>query len=209
MERVDGQLAVSRALGDFQYKDPVLFAARPDACKVSGVPDLHVQARNLAEDQFIVIACDGIWDVMTNEEVIERVTGYMGGSVGESDPLLLAEELIEDALAKNSRDNMTACVVLFPAAAPLVSGSSASGCCFSCRMLFALALTLRVIRWPVASPGWRAFGGRDRPKRRSEPRRRRGRSRTSGMPAAKATSGDSPSRDARRSSPERGLKGSW
>jgi serine/threonine protein phosphatase PrpC len=74
----------------------------------------------MAEDQFIVLACDGIWDVMSNDAVIERITGYMSVE-GESDPLLLAEELIEDALAKNSRDNMTACVVLFPASEALVS----------------------------------------------------------------------------------------
>jgi hypothetical protein len=43
MKRVDGELAVSRALGDFQYKDPDIFAARPEDCKVSGVPDTNVQ----------------------------------------------------------------------------------------------------------------------------------------------------------------------
>ena len=81
---------------------------------------LDAQVRDMAEDQFIVLACDGIWDVMSNDAVIARITGYMSVE-GESDPLLLAEELIEDALAKNSRDNMTACVVLFPASAALVS----------------------------------------------------------------------------------------
>jgi serine/threonine protein phosphatase PrpC len=62
-KRVDGELAVSRALGDFQYKDPDL---PPEDCKVTANPDVDVQLRTEA-DQFIVIACDGIWDVMTNE----------------------------------------------------------------------------------------------------------------------------------------------
>jgi len=44
--------------------------------------------------------------------VIDAVTGYASG-LGEGSPRLMAEELMENCLSRNSRDNMTACVVLF------------------------------------------------------------------------------------------------
>ena len=66
--RVDGSLAVSRALGDFSYKD------RPDLPqeqqKVSAQPDIEIYARDPA-DQLLCLACDGIWDVKTNEACCE------------------------------------------------------------------------------------------------------------------------------------------
>jgi len=63
MKRVDGELAVSRALGDFQFKDA---GRAPEATKVTSLPDVSVHARD-DRDQFLVLACDGIWDVMSNE----------------------------------------------------------------------------------------------------------------------------------------------
>ena len=117
MKRVDGELAVSRALGDFQYKDTPDLS--PEAFKVTANPDIDIQARTSA-DEFLVLACDGIFDVMTNEEVIERVTVYARDH-GEGNPLLLAEELIEDCLVKGSRDNMSAIVVLFESGRGLVT----------------------------------------------------------------------------------------
>ena len=64
MGRVDGSLAVSRALGDFSFKD------RPDLPqeqqKVSAEPDIEIHARDPA-DQLLCLACDGVWDVKTNE----------------------------------------------------------------------------------------------------------------------------------------------
>lgn len=54
----------SRALGDFQYKDESL---PPEKCKVTVVPETQSVPRSLDEDEFLVLACDGIWDVMSNE----------------------------------------------------------------------------------------------------------------------------------------------
>ncbi len=117
-KRVDGELAVSRALGDFQFKDPDL---APEACKVTANPDLNIQVRH-PEDQFLVLACDGIWDVMDNDEVIRSVTSY-AQLLGEGNPRLLCEELIEDCLAKQSKDNMSAIVVLFEQGRALVGAA--------------------------------------------------------------------------------------
>lgn len=70
--RVNGNLALSRALGDFVYKRNTALAAEEQI--VSAEPDVTQCELRLAEtDEFIVIGCDGIWDVMTNQEVISYV----------------------------------------------------------------------------------------------------------------------------------------
>merc|ERR1712238_456604 len=100
--RVEGDLAVSRGLGDFRFKvrDTVLAGIScyynsdskpstdmtniiPDDQKVSSVPDIIVQNRNADQDEFIIVACDGIWDVQSNKECTEMVASIFKG--GESD----------------------------------------------------------------------------------------------------------------------------
>jgi len=121
MKRVDGELAVSRALGDFQYKSEEL---DPKLTKVTANPDLMSHERVPDEDHFLVLACDGIWDVMSNTDVIQSVDGYMS-KLGESNPQLMAEELMCECLAGQSRDNMSVVVVLFEAGkARIVDGGN-------------------------------------------------------------------------------------
>lgn len=68
--RVNGNLALSRALGDFVFKKNE--KKRAEEQIVTAMPDVEV--RDITDDhEFIVIACDGIWDVLTNEEVLEFV----------------------------------------------------------------------------------------------------------------------------------------
>ena len=68
--RVNGNLALSRALGDFVFKKNE--TKRPEDQIVTAYPD--VDMKDLTPDhEFIVLACDGIWDVLSNEEVLEFV----------------------------------------------------------------------------------------------------------------------------------------
>lgn len=68
--RVNGNLALSRALGDFVFKKNE--KKRAEEQIVTALPDVEV--RDITDDhEFIVIACDGIWDVLSNEEVLEFV----------------------------------------------------------------------------------------------------------------------------------------
>ena len=70
--RVNGNLALSRALGDFVYKQNSSLSAQEQI--VSAEPDITQCELKVAEtDEFIVIGCDGIWDVMTNQEVVSYV----------------------------------------------------------------------------------------------------------------------------------------
>ncbi|KAL7468462.1 hypothetical protein ACHAXS_008686 [Conticribra weissflogii] len=151
--RVEGDLAVSRGLGDFRFKDldTVLSGAKgenrdrvgslrysagdedgsgsqsecgknggdsarpmlkPGEQKVSPVPDIIVQNRNEEEDEFIIIACDGIWDVQTNQECVNTVADIF--KEGEKNLGVLCEEILDLCLIKGSKDNMTAAVVKFP-----------------------------------------------------------------------------------------------
>ena len=71
MQRVNGSLAVSRALGDFDYKRAVNLPATEQL--VSPEPDLMVVARDSQQDEFMLLACDGIYDVMQNDEVVKYV----------------------------------------------------------------------------------------------------------------------------------------
>lgn len=70
IQRVNGSLAVSRALGDFEYKN--VHGKGPCEQLVSPEPEIQVMERN-PKDEFIVLACDGIWDVMKNEEICDYV----------------------------------------------------------------------------------------------------------------------------------------
>lgn len=68
--RVNGNLALSRALGDFVFKRNEKKPAHEQI--VTALPDVEV--RDVTDDlEFIVLACDGIWDVMTNEEAVQFI----------------------------------------------------------------------------------------------------------------------------------------
>ncbi|BES96085.1 unnamed protein product [Nesidiocoris tenuis] len=109
--RVNGNLAVSRALGDFPFK------AAPhkpqDEQQVTAFPDVRKDALT-DQWQFIVLACDGIWDVMSSNEVGDFVKTRL--SAGER-PDSICEELMTHCLAPDVSgsqagcDNMTVIIV--------------------------------------------------------------------------------------------------
>ncbi len=67
--RVDGIIAISRALGDWEYKSTSL---EPEKMAVSGYPDISKTA--LTKDiDFIICACDGIWDCMTSQQCVDFI----------------------------------------------------------------------------------------------------------------------------------------
>ena len=68
--RVDGNLALSRAFGDFQYKDKNERDAKDQA--VTAFPDVKTFDRH-SDDKFIILACDGIWDCLSNEDCIKSL----------------------------------------------------------------------------------------------------------------------------------------
>lgn len=66
LQRINGSLAVSRALGDFSYKGAE--NRTPTEQMVSPEPEVCVVERS-PMDEFLVLACDGVWDTISNEEL--------------------------------------------------------------------------------------------------------------------------------------------
>ena len=106
--RVCGVLAVSRALGDHGMKEFVV--ARPflSSSTVTTADDIeNAPGPNLTKREFLVVACDGLWDVMTDEEVGSFVVGR------RCDSEVISRRLIDEALRRGSSDNISVVVVFF------------------------------------------------------------------------------------------------
>jgi serine/threonine protein phosphatase PrpC len=71
--RVQGILAVSRAFGDLSFKSP----ANGSALDFVSADPFVAKERVRLEDQFLVIACDGLWDKLTYQEVTDMVAKGM------------------------------------------------------------------------------------------------------------------------------------
>ncbi|XP_042240357.1 protein phosphatase 1B-like isoform X4 [Homarus americanus] len=114
IQRVNGSLAVSRALGDYEYKN--VEGKGPCEQLVSPEPEIYVERRQ-DEDEFLVLACDGIWDVMTNEDLCAFVRSRL---LLSEDHESISNHVVDTCLHKGSRDNMSLVLLTFPGA-PKVS----------------------------------------------------------------------------------------
>ncbi|CAN1844514.1 Probable protein phosphatase 2C 58 [Linum perenne] len=92
--RVDGQLAVARAFGDRSLK--VHLSSEPDVSEES-VDD---------EAEFLILASDGVWKVMSNQEAVDSIKTV-------KDAKTAAHQLIEEALTRKSKDDISCIVVRF------------------------------------------------------------------------------------------------
>ncbi|KAK9386270.1 phosphatase 2C-like domain-containing protein [Lipomyces mesembrius] len=109
--RVNGNLALSRAIGDFDFKkSPDL---PPEEQVVTAFPDV-IEHESGPDDEFIVIACDGIWDCLSSQAVVE----FVRRGIAEKQALkVICENLMDNCLAPSSDlagvgcDNMTVIVV--------------------------------------------------------------------------------------------------
>ncbi|XP_047512373.1 titin-like isoform X2 [Pieris napi] len=95
--RVNGQLAVSRAIGDAQYKPYVIAHPEQAALDLDG------------DEDFLVIACDGLWDVVSEDEVALAV--YRQITADPNDLKAVTKRLILQAKREGSEDNISIIVV--------------------------------------------------------------------------------------------------
>ena len=63
--RVNGNINLSRAIGDLEYKENA--SLPPEQQAVTAFPDIK-EVTLQPNDEFIVLACDGIWDVLSNQD---------------------------------------------------------------------------------------------------------------------------------------------
>lgn len=114
IQRVNGSLAVSRALGDYEYKQ--VEGKGPCEQLVSPEPEIFVEKRDNEKDEFLVLACDGVWDVMTNEELCDFIRSRL---LITDNLASICNQVIDTCLYKGSRDNMSIVLVTFPGAPKL------------------------------------------------------------------------------------------
>ncbi|XP_014557011.1 hypothetical protein COCVIDRAFT_37536 [Bipolaris victoriae FI3] len=109
--RVNGNLALSRAIGDFEFKKSADLP--PEQQIVTAYPDVEIHDIN-QDDEFLIVACDGIWDCQSSQAVVEFVRR---GIVAKQDLASICENMMDNCLASNSDtggvgcDNMTMIIV--------------------------------------------------------------------------------------------------
>lgn len=101
---LNGQLSVARALGDWHLKGPK-GSSYPLSCE----PELN-EIVLTDEDEFLIIGCDGLWDVMSSQCAVTLVRKEL---MQHNDPERCCKELVREALRRNTCDNLTALVVCF------------------------------------------------------------------------------------------------
>jgi serine/threonine protein phosphatase PrpC len=118
LNRVNGTLAITRSIGDAALA-PVL-SRQPDVASMTRNEILSLCGQKRKDIPcFVVLASDGLWDVMSNHEAVDmvaevvasydstdRVSWNNGGAFQEA-----AELLAVDAFVRGSSDNIGVCVV--------------------------------------------------------------------------------------------------
>jgi protein phosphatase 1L len=91
--RISG-MAVSKAFGDLDAKP-----------FVSHEPDIYEYS--IRKDKFIVMASDGLWDVLSNQDVVDFILYELAKQTKTS----IAKKLVKYAFDKGSQDNITAIII--------------------------------------------------------------------------------------------------
>lgn len=124
--RVQGVLAMTRAMGDFALKKAAHSKEyHPVLGPVSALPDVQVGILSPRAQTTIILACDGIWDVMKSSDAIRIVNGQLSrttpkteNKIKTTNPMTKrpnpAQVLVEEAYALGSSDNLSAIVVRIP-----------------------------------------------------------------------------------------------
>ena len=96
--RVNGVINLSRSLGDLDYK--LNKKLKQEEQMITAFPD--VRAEKLANDtDFLLIACDGIWDCMTSQQAVDFVKEHLVQAKTEKNPKYsnILGELFEKIIA--------------------------------------------------------------------------------------------------------------
>lgn len=116
--RVCGNLNLSRSIGDLKYKRASHLP--PEEQMICATPDVLCFGRE-AGDEFMIVACDGIWDCMTNQQAVDFVHKRLAYFVQNGLPLSgIMEDMLDACVSPDlaqtngiGGDNMTALLVVF------------------------------------------------------------------------------------------------
>jgi len=115
--RVNGSLAVSRAFGDYRYKNKENL--KPEEQSVIAFPEVKQEKFDISNElNILVLACDGLWDVMKNEEVIEYINKKLQEKEEKEENEEKLEKIAKDIVTyaiqdRKSQDNVTCIIVMF------------------------------------------------------------------------------------------------
>ena len=111
--RVNGNLNLSRSLGDFEYKKNTSLPAEEQI--ITANPDIKSEKLQY-NDQFMILACDGVWDILSNQEAVDFVKNQLGTKSLQE----ICEDVFTRCLATDvgssgglGCDNMTCIIVVF------------------------------------------------------------------------------------------------
>jgi len=97
--RLQGKLGVSRAFGDYEFKEAKYLVADPEIKQVTLERDAH----------FLVMGCDGLYEKFTNDEIVSYIKNKISSQPLEA----VIQQLVEEALDRGTEDNITVIVVNF------------------------------------------------------------------------------------------------
>lgn len=113
--RINNGLNLSRAIGDHTYKRNKDLPLAEQM--ITSLPDVLTLDIDTTKDKFMVLACDGIWNFMSSQEVCDYVTERLEANYAKLSQI--CEELFLHCLAPNTEgdgtgcDNMTCILVTF------------------------------------------------------------------------------------------------
>ncbi|CAK7903261.1 hypothetical protein CAAN1_07S06634 [[Candida] anglica] len=96
--RVNGVLAVTRSLGDSYMKELVIGKPYTTATEI------------VVDDEFMILACDGLWDVVSDLHAVQFVSKALNDGLTVSQA---AKKLCQLAMDNSTTDNVTIMVVKF------------------------------------------------------------------------------------------------
>ncbi len=113
-DRVMETLAVARSFGDFAFKERATLGAEEQM--VTARPDVSIVAADAAGVDFIVMATDGVWDRVTNQQAVNLVRAALeaGDAVDVACKKLIerCHQLAGDVAGDQPLDNMTVMVAI-------------------------------------------------------------------------------------------------
>ncbi|KAK6589529.1 PP2C-like phosphatase [Cryptosporidium xiaoi] len=98
---LSGNLSVSRAFGNWDKSNGAKLPG------LSSIPEIYIHTIT-REDEFLIIACDGIFESITNQEAVSLVRRSL---VEFNNPNIAAEKLVNIALQRQSLDNLSVVVL--------------------------------------------------------------------------------------------------
>ena len=102
--RVQGSLAVTRAIGDSHMKEWI--TAEPETKKIEITSDC----------EFLILASDGLWDKVSNQEAVDIARPFcikqqFNSSVFRGGPKAACKKLVEVAVSRKSQDDVSVMIV--------------------------------------------------------------------------------------------------